>query len=149
VEDNHALATRIERALFDDHFEVLHVTGEDEPLHILESSLSLTQSMGLVVIYPAAGSIRKRSGGSLRSWRTVSSICPHWNCPPRTPSLCRSFIHSSNHSAPLQIPKIKVRSTDRIGISLIVAVCVFSERPIVYAPNSGDARKEKAMLRMS
>jgi len=27
------------------------VTGEDEPLHILESSLSLTQSMGLVVIY--------------------------------------------------------------------------------------------------
>ncbi len=51
VEDNHALATRLERALFDDHFEVLHVTGEDEPLHILESSLSLTQSMGLVVIY--------------------------------------------------------------------------------------------------
>jgi sulfate adenylyltransferase subunit 1 len=56
VEDNHALATRIERALFDDHFEVLHVTGEDEPLHILESSLSLTQSMGLVVIY-SCGSI--------------------------------------------------------------------------------------------
>ena len=27
------------------------MTGEDEPLHILESSLSLTQSMGLVVIY--------------------------------------------------------------------------------------------------
>jgi hypothetical protein len=27
------------------------VTGEDEPLHILESSLSLTQSIGLVVIY--------------------------------------------------------------------------------------------------
>jgi len=51
VEDNPALATRLERALFDDHFEVLHVTGEDEPLHILESSLSLTQSMGLVVIY--------------------------------------------------------------------------------------------------
>ena len=51
VEDNPALATHLERALFDDHFEVLHVTGEDEPLHILESSLSLTQSMGLVVIY--------------------------------------------------------------------------------------------------
>jgi len=51
VEGNPALATRLERALFDDHFEVLHVTGEDEPLHILESSLSLTQSMGLVVIY--------------------------------------------------------------------------------------------------
>jgi sulfate adenylyltransferase large subunit len=51
VEGNPALATRLERAMFDDHFEVLHVTGEDEPLHILESSLSLTQSMGLVVIY--------------------------------------------------------------------------------------------------
>jgi bifunctional enzyme CysN/CysC/sulfate adenylyltransferase subunit 1 len=51
VEDNPALATRLERALFDDHIEVLHVTGEDEPLHVLESSLSLTQSMGLVVIY--------------------------------------------------------------------------------------------------
>jgi sulfate adenylyltransferase subunit 1 len=51
VEGNPALATHLERALFDDHFEVLHVTGEDEPLHILESSLSLTQSMGLVVIY--------------------------------------------------------------------------------------------------
>jgi sulfate adenylyltransferase large subunit len=51
VEDNSALAASLERALFDDHFEVLQVTGEDEPLHILESSLSLTQSMGLVVIY--------------------------------------------------------------------------------------------------
>jgi sulfate adenylyltransferase large subunit len=51
VEGNPTLATHLERALFDDHFEVLHVTGEDEPLHILESSLSLTQSMGLVVIY--------------------------------------------------------------------------------------------------
>jgi len=51
VEGNPALATHLERALIDDHFEVLHVTGEDEPLHILESSLSLTQSMGLVVIY--------------------------------------------------------------------------------------------------
>jgi sulfate adenylyltransferase large subunit len=51
VESNPTLATRLERTLFDDHFEVLHVTGEDEPLHILESSLSLTQSIGLVVIY--------------------------------------------------------------------------------------------------
>jgi len=51
VEGNPALATRLERALFDDHFEVLHVTAEDEPLQILESSLSLSQSIGLVVIY--------------------------------------------------------------------------------------------------
>ncbi len=51
VEDNPALATRLERTLFDDHFEVLHVTAEDEPVQILESSLSLSQSIGLVVIY--------------------------------------------------------------------------------------------------
>ncbi len=51
VESNPSFATRLERALFNDHFEVLHVTAEDEPVQILESSLSLSQSIGLVVIY--------------------------------------------------------------------------------------------------
>jgi hypothetical protein len=51
VEGNPALAGRVERALFDDHFEVLHVTGEDVPLQLLESNLGVYQSMGLVVIY--------------------------------------------------------------------------------------------------
>jgi sulfate adenylyltransferase subunit 1 len=51
VEGNPALAARLERALFDDHFEVGHVTAEDVPIELLESSLGVYQSMGLVVIY--------------------------------------------------------------------------------------------------
>jgi sulfate adenylyltransferase large subunit len=51
VEGNPALAARLERALFDDHFEVVRVSGEDVPLQVLESNLSVYQSMGLVVIY--------------------------------------------------------------------------------------------------
>jgi sulfate adenylyltransferase subunit 1 len=51
VEGNPALAVRLERALFDDHFEVVLVSGEDAPLQILESNLSVYQDMGLVVIY--------------------------------------------------------------------------------------------------
>jgi sulfate adenylyltransferase subunit 1 len=51
VEGNPALAARLERALFDDHFEVLHLSEEEVSLQVLESSLSAYQSMGLVVIY--------------------------------------------------------------------------------------------------
>jgi hypothetical protein len=51
VEDNPALAARLERALFDDHFEALHVRGEDVPVSVLESQFKVFESMGLVVIY--------------------------------------------------------------------------------------------------
>jgi sulfate adenylyltransferase subunit 1 len=51
LEGNPALAARLERALFDDHFEVQHVTSEDVPLDLLASNLNVYQSMGLVVIY--------------------------------------------------------------------------------------------------
>jgi sulfate adenylyltransferase large subunit len=51
VEGNPALAARLERALFDDHFEVLQVNGTDVPLQLLESNLGVYQPMGLVVIY--------------------------------------------------------------------------------------------------
>jgi len=51
VEGNPALAARLERALFDDHFEVVNVSGEDAPFGILEGNLGVYQSMGLVVIY--------------------------------------------------------------------------------------------------
>jgi bifunctional enzyme CysN/CysC/sulfate adenylyltransferase subunit 1 len=51
VEGNPALAARLERALFDDHFEVLRVGSEDVPLGLLENNLSVYQSMGLAVIY--------------------------------------------------------------------------------------------------
>jgi hypothetical protein len=51
VEGNPALAARLERALFDDHFEVLHVSDQDVPQQLFESTLSLAQSMGLVAVY--------------------------------------------------------------------------------------------------
>jgi sulfate adenylyltransferase subunit 1 len=51
VENNPALAARLERALFDDHFQVLLVSSDDEPLDVLERTLPLYQSLGLVVIY--------------------------------------------------------------------------------------------------
>jgi sulfate adenylyltransferase large subunit len=51
VEGNPALAARLERALFDDHFEVQHLSEEDVSPQVFESSLSVYQSMGLVVIY--------------------------------------------------------------------------------------------------
>jgi bifunctional enzyme CysN/CysC/sulfate adenylyltransferase subunit 1 len=51
VEDNPALAARLERALFDDHFEVVHLNAEDVPLEILETNLVVYQATGLVVIY--------------------------------------------------------------------------------------------------
>ena len=51
VEDNPAFAARLERALFDDHFEVVRVIAEDVPLDALESSFAVYQAAGLVVIY--------------------------------------------------------------------------------------------------
>jgi bifunctional enzyme CysN/CysC/sulfate adenylyltransferase subunit 1 len=51
VEGNPALAERLERALFDDHFEVVRVSGEDLPVSVLESQFKAFEAMGLVVIY--------------------------------------------------------------------------------------------------
>jgi sulfate adenylyltransferase subunit 1 len=51
VEGNPALATRLERALFDDHFEVVQVSSEDVPVDDLEKNVKLAQSTGLVIIY--------------------------------------------------------------------------------------------------
>jgi hypothetical protein len=51
VEDNPALAARLERALFDDHFEVLQISGDDVPVEDLEKNVQLVQSSGLVIIY--------------------------------------------------------------------------------------------------
>jgi sulfate adenylyltransferase subunit 1 len=53
VEGNPALATRLERALFDDHFEVVQVSGEDVQVDQLERNVKLAQSTGLVIIYSA------------------------------------------------------------------------------------------------
>jgi sulfate adenylyltransferase subunit 1 len=54
VEDNPALATRLERALFDDHFEVLLVNGDALPVSVLESQYTVFESTGLIVIYSCA-----------------------------------------------------------------------------------------------
>jgi hypothetical protein len=51
VEGNTALASRLERALFDEHFEVMLVNGEDMPVSVLETQFKVFESMGLVVIY--------------------------------------------------------------------------------------------------
>jgi hypothetical protein len=51
VESNPALAARLERGLFDGHFEVFHVSDEALPISVLESQYPALESAGLVVIY--------------------------------------------------------------------------------------------------
>jgi len=50
IEGNFALAARLERALFDDHFEVLLVSGDVSAAE-LENQLPAFKSAGIVVIY--------------------------------------------------------------------------------------------------
>jgi sulfate adenylyltransferase subunit 1 len=66
VEDNPALAARLERALFDDHFEVLLVSGDALPVSILESQYAVLESAGIVVIYSCralAPEAKRKLGG--------------------------------------------------------------------------------------
>ena len=67
VEGNPSLAERLERALFDDHFEVVRVNEENVPVAMFESQFRVFESMGLVVIYScdAIGSEAKRKLGAL------------------------------------------------------------------------------------
>jgi len=51
VENNPELAVRIERELFNDRFEVLHINGESVPASTLENQYASFESAGLVVIY--------------------------------------------------------------------------------------------------
>ena len=51
VENNPGLATSLERALFDDHFEVLLIRGDALPVSVLETQYAAFESAGLVVIY--------------------------------------------------------------------------------------------------
>jgi sulfate adenylyltransferase large subunit len=71
VEDDSALATRLERALFDDHFEVLRVSGDAVPASLLEGQYTAFESAGLVVIYSCAAlaSEAKRKLGALAAGR--------------------------------------------------------------------------------
>ena len=71
VEDDPALAARLERALFDEHFEVLLVSGDALPASILESQYGAFESAGLVVIYASAAlaAEAKRKLGALAANR--------------------------------------------------------------------------------
>jgi hypothetical protein len=51
IEKNASLAARLERALFDDHFEVLLVNGEAVPVAQFEGQYPALESAGLVIIY--------------------------------------------------------------------------------------------------
>jgi sulfate adenylyltransferase subunit 1 (EFTu-like GTPase family) len=51
IENNPLLAARLERALFDDHFEVLLVDGAAVSAAVLESQMEGFRAAGLVVIY--------------------------------------------------------------------------------------------------
>jgi sulfate adenylyltransferase large subunit len=51
VEKNPVLAMRIERALFNDRFQVLLISGESLPASMLENQFAAFESAGFVVIY--------------------------------------------------------------------------------------------------
>jgi hypothetical protein len=53
VEGNSDLGVRLERALFEDHFEVLHLSEDRLSPSQLENQYLAFQSAGLVVIYSA------------------------------------------------------------------------------------------------
>jgi sulfate adenylyltransferase subunit 1 len=78
VEDNSALAARLARALFDDHFEVLHVSGDAVPAAVLESQYAAFQSAGLVVIYSCAAlppdAKRKLGAAAANSFFDLSAL---------------------------------------------------------------------------
>lgn len=54
IEGRSGLAGRLERALFEDHFHVVRMDGEELPASLLASQFPLFRSLGLVVIYSAA-----------------------------------------------------------------------------------------------
>jgi len=78
VEDNSELATRLERALFDDRFEVLLLSGEDLPISVLESQYAAFESAGVVVIYSCAAlapeAKRKLSALDMRRFFDLSAL---------------------------------------------------------------------------
>jgi len=67
VEDNPEFAARLERALFDDRFEVLRISGDAVSASTLENQYAAFESAGLVVIYScnALAAEAKRKLGAL------------------------------------------------------------------------------------
>jgi len=78
VEGDAALAARLERALFDDHFEVLLVNGDAVPISVLESQFAVFEAAGIIVVYSchalATESKRKLGSLSLSRFFDLSSL---------------------------------------------------------------------------
>ena len=66
VENNPGLATRLERALFDDHFEVLLVSDDVVNVSNLEKQYAAFESAGLVLIY-ACDAVAPEAKNKLRT----------------------------------------------------------------------------------
>src|SRR5262249_50817930 len=54
IEDQPAIGMRLERLLFDQGFEVLHLLGNDVSPKTLVETIAMTQAAGIVVIYSGA-----------------------------------------------------------------------------------------------
>jgi sulfate adenylyltransferase large subunit len=69
VEDQPALASRLERALFEQGFEVLHLDGDEASLHALLETIRTTQRMGAISIYsgdPLDAKLKERLSAEVR-----------------------------------------------------------------------------------
>ena len=111
MEDNPGLATRLERALFDDHFEVLLVSGDALPVSVLESQYAAFESAGLVVIYSCAA-LAPEAKRKLGAWRrTDSSIFPAQNRLGIKPTTCRRLWRSFNRSARIRETEFETKGT--------------------------------------
>jgi predicted GTPase len=119
VEDNPGLATILERALFDDHFEVLLVNGDALPVPILERQYAAFESAGLVVIYSCAAlasEARRRLGRLAGNHFFDFSTLPS---PRGAPFRAENSFTSSIASRGCWRPKSKQRKLVRISFSTL------------------------------
>jgi hypothetical protein len=69
MENQPALASRLERALFEQGFEVLHLDPDDASPYALLESIRLTQRMGAISIYsgdPLDAEAKERLGAEIK-----------------------------------------------------------------------------------
>ena len=92
VEGNPALAARLERSLFDDHFAVLLVSGDAVSVSILEKQLPTLESAGLIVIYSceALSPESKHKIGSLVPGRFIDHSTLQF--PPEEPAYMQNIV---------------------------------------------------------
>ncbi len=88
VEDNPALATRLERALFDDHFEVLLLSGDTLSVPIWRASTLRSNPQASSSSIPATNFPPKRNANWVCWRRTASSIFPQCRCTATNRRTC-------------------------------------------------------------